>query len=168
MNYYEFYDLPVQPSVDQALLKKRFYQKSKEYHPDFYTLADDSKQAEVLELSSLNNQAYKTLADDDQRLKYFLEYHEALADEGQNQVPQAFLMEIMDINENLMELQFDEDPDLRKQTSAMIDELEETLANQARPLLEVDYTEGDHADELNRLKEYYLKHRYLLRIREKL
>lgn len=165
MNYYEFFDLPVAPTVDKALLKKRFYQKSKEYHPDFYTLADAEKQAEVLELSSLNNLAYKTLGSDDQRLKYYLDLKGVLGEEGQNQVPQDFLLEIMDINEKLMELEFDDDPALRKEASELAQALEQQLNEQVKPLLE--RAEQDESS-LAGLKDYYLKHRYLLRIKQKI
>lgn len=164
MNYYTFYDLAISPVVDQALLRKKFYQKSKEFHPDFYTLSDEETQAKVLEMSSLNNQAYKTLKDDDKRLKYFLELNGALAEEGKNQVPQDFLMEIMEINENLMELEFDDDPELSKKTAQMVADLEHQLQAQAKPLIE-NYQAGD---ELDQLRDFYLKQRYLLRIKEKI
>lgn len=165
MNYYEFFELPVSPTIDKALLKKRFYQKSKAFHPDFYTLESPEKQAEVLELSSLNNLAYKVLRDDDKRLKYFLELKGALGEEGQNQVPQDFLMDIMEINEKLMELEFDDDPELRKTTMTMVQALEQELDQNAQPLLSKEaLDEGS----LEKLKDYYLKRRYLLRIKGKI
>jgi molecular chaperone HscB len=39
---------------------------------------------EVLELSTLNNNAYKTLSDFDKRMKYILELKEVLGEEGKN------------------------------------------------------------------------------------
>ena len=109
MNYFEFFEIPISFKVDEAALKRIFYANSKKYHPDFYTLESEEKQAEILELSTLNNQAYKTLSDFDKRMKYILDLKEILAEEGQNQLPQSFLMEMMDINEVLMELEFDFD-----------------------------------------------------------
>ncbi len=58
MTYFEFYKIPLSFKVDKAALKRQFYALSKQYHPDFYTLASEEKQAEILELSTLNNKAY--------------------------------------------------------------------------------------------------------------
>ena len=62
MNYFEFYDMPESFTLDEALIKKKFYELSKEYHPDFYANEDEAKQQEILELSTLNNKAYQTLS----------------------------------------------------------------------------------------------------------
>ena len=70
MTYFEFYDIPVSFKVDATALKRTFYALSKKYHPDFFTLETAEKQAEILELSTLNSQAYKTLSDFDLRMKY--------------------------------------------------------------------------------------------------
>jgi len=110
MNYFEFYEIPVSFGVDAEGLRKRFYALSKQYHPDFYTLESEEKQAEILQLSTLNNEAYKTLRDEDQRMKYVLALQGVLGEEGSNKLPPAFLMEMMELNEGLMELDFDPDP----------------------------------------------------------
>ena len=73
MNYFEFYKIPISFKVDEEGIKKQFYRYSKEYHPDFYTLESEEKQAEVLQLSTLNNEAYQTLSNQDRRMKYVLQ-----------------------------------------------------------------------------------------------
>ncbi|HRD80271.1 MAG TPA: Fe-S protein assembly co-chaperone HscB, partial [Saprospiraceae bacterium] len=62
MNYFEFFRLPLSFQLDEEALRKAFYANSKKYHPDFYTLESEEKQTEILELSTINNQAYHTLA----------------------------------------------------------------------------------------------------------
>ena len=109
MNYFEFFKIPVSFNLNEAELKKAFYSNSKKFHPDFFTLESKEKQMEVLELSTLNNNAFKTLSNFDKRMKYILELKEVLGEEGKNKIPQEFLMEMMEINENLMELEFDFD-----------------------------------------------------------
>lgn len=168
MNYYEFFDIPLSPKVDTAELKRKFYANSRNFHPDFFTLESEDKQAEVLEQSTLNNQAYKTLSDRDARLKYFLDVKGALAEEGQNQVPQDFLMEMMEINEALMELEFEDDPLVREKVTSLVNELEDRLEDEVADLLE-DYRDEEATEtDLEKLKNYYLKRRYLVRIRENL
>jgi molecular chaperone HscB len=98
MNYFEFYGIAESFSPDEALLKKKFYQLSKEYHPDFYANEDEAKQQEILELSTLNNKAYQTLSDPYKRLEYILRTHELLLEGAKPQLPSDFLMEMMDIN----------------------------------------------------------------------
>ena len=67
-NYFDFYELPRSPKLDEALLRSRYLLMSKRYHPDFFTLESPEKQAEMLELSTLNNQAYQVLSEFEPRL----------------------------------------------------------------------------------------------------
>ncbi len=168
MNYFEFFDIPVSFLLDEAQVKRTFYQNSKKYHPDFYTLESEEKQMEVLEMSTLNNEAYKTLSDFDKRMKYILEIKGALAEEGKNQIPQDFLMEMMDINENLMELEFDFDATKFNQVKADLKSLESDLLKTVQPHLENYNDKDSNEKELIEIKNYYLKKRYLLRIKENL
>ena len=133
MNYFEFFALPMGPKVDQAALKRKFYENSRRFHPDFFTLENEADQAEALEKSTYNNKAFQTLKDDDKRLKYLLELKGSLEEEGKNQVPQAFLLQVMEINEALMELEFGEDPSLKTRTLHSIESLEQKLSENGTP-----------------------------------
>jgi molecular chaperone HscB len=166
MNYFEFFDLPISFSVDAQALRARFYENSKKYHPDFFTLADEAEQARVLELASRNNEAYRTLADPDKRMRYILVLHGLLAGEDrQSPLPQDFLMDMMDINENLMELEADFDAARYEQTRQAVEALQQQLDASIAPVLQS--WSGDAAA-LEPVRDYYLKKRYLLRIRENL
>src|ERR1700743_33530 len=99
MNYFEFYGFPESFTLDDAIVKKKFYELSKQYHPDFYANEDEARQQEILELSTVNNKAYQTLSDDNKRLDYILRLHELVAEGAKPQLPADFLMEMMDINE---------------------------------------------------------------------
>lgn len=167
-DYFNFFGIQPAPRVDQAALKRTFYANSKRFHPDFHTLEDEAAQQEVLEKSTLNNQGYKVLADDDLRLKHLLELKGVLGEEGSNQVPQDFLMEIMEVNEALMELEFEDDPSVRQKVTGLIDQLEGDLERDVTDILENYHDERVTDAQLSALKDYYLKRRYLLRLREKL
>ncbi|WP_411274440.1 Fe-S protein assembly co-chaperone HscB, partial [Daejeonella sp.] len=126
-SYFELYDLPLSFKVDESLLKKKFYAFSKEFHPDFHANESREKQDEILELSTLNNQAYKVLSDPLKRIEYILELHDLLVDGDKYALPQAFLMDMMDVNEALMDMEFDPDAGRLMILSAEIDQLEASL-----------------------------------------
>lgn len=168
MNYFEFFEIPISFKLDESALKRTFYVNSKKYHPDFFTLESEEKQLEVLELSTLNNNAYKTLSDFDKRMKYILELKEVLGEERKNQIPQEFLMEMMDINENLMELEFDFDQNSFDKVQNDLKTLEANLLEEVNPFIENYNDSTPKEEELNAIKNYFLKKRYLLRIKENL
>lgn len=168
MNYFEFFRLPVGFQLDEDALRKAFYANSKQYHPDFYTLEPEEKQAEILELSTINNQAYHTLADLDKRIRYILELKGLWADEGQNQLPHDFLADMMDINEAIMELDFDFDEKKMQETQQAVAALEQELLESVLPVFQQFDQNPDDTAPLAAAKDYYLKKRYLLRIKENL
>jgi molecular chaperone HscB len=168
MNYFEFYNLPVSFKLDEVALKKQFFSLSKKFHPDFYTLDSAEKQAEILELSTLNTEAYKTLSDSDRRMKYILELKGVMGEEGKNQLPQDFLMDMMDINEALMELEFDFDQNQYEKVKTDVQNIENQLFADVEPILN-SYEDGTTPPSvLEQVKIFFLKKRYLLRILENL
>ncbi|ETZ23369.1 iron-sulfur cluster co-chaperone HscB C-terminal domain-containing protein [Pedobacter sp. V48] len=167
-DYFAFYGLPVSFNPDVALVKQKFYEFSKKYHPDFYINESDEKQAEVLELSTVNNKAYQILSDPQKRLHYVLEL-KGLLKEGENYVlPQSFLMEMMDINEALMDLQFDPDPVKLASLKDDVNGVEKGLSNEILSL--TTSFEGETSVEqyktLVAIKDLYYRTKYLLRLRE--
>lgn len=166
MNYFEFYNLPISFQLDEVALKRTFYANSKRYHPDFFTLEDEEKQNEILELSTLNTQAYKTLSDFDRRMKYVLDLKGVLAEEGKNTLPQDFLMDMMDINEAIMELEFDYDEMTYQKVLTDVQNIDNQIFNEIQPIVE-NYQDGMTPQyDLEKVKNFYLKKRYLLRILE--
>ena len=169
MDHFAFYDLPRSFQPDAAAIKRRYYQNSKRFHPDFFTLESDEKQAEILEQSTRNNEAYRTLSDPDRRMAYLLRLEGALTDNDGSSVPQDFLLEMMDINEGLMELEFDPDPAAHARVRAQLDALQQALQTTLQPALDrYDAAPAERPAALAIIKDYYLKHKYLLRIRENL
>ncbi len=173
MNYFDFYHIPVCFRVDEPALRAIFLKNSRKYHPDFHTLATEAQQDEMLERSTLNNQAFKTLSDPDRRMRYVLELKGLLGDESkQPPLSQDFLMDMMDINENLMELEFEPDSERYEQTLNAVKSLETNLLSEVQPILDrysgsdIPLNSGD--PQLIAVRDYFLKRRYLLRILENL
>ena len=167
-DYFAFYGLPLSFNPDTALVKQKFYEFSKKYHPDFYINESEEKQVEVLELSTVNNKAYQVLSDPQKRLHYILEL-KGLLKEGENYVlPQSFLMDMMDINEALMDLQFDPDPIKLAGLKEDVNSVEKGLSEEILSL--TASFDAQEVDEQNKtliaVKDLYYRTKYLLRLRE--
>ncbi len=168
MNYFEFYDLPITFKIDAKKLKRKFYEYSRKYHPDFFVQASEAEQDEVLEKSTMNNKAYKKLSSLDSRIKYVLECKELIEEGEKVNLPPMFLMEMMEVNEALMELQLEPDTAKLAEISKKVELIEESLFESVASILE-NYVEGvSDEEDLKKVKDYYFKRRYLLRIRESL
>jgi molecular chaperone HscB len=159
MNYFELYDIPVSLQPDQKLVKQKFYELSRKYHPDFYSNATEDEQAEVLERSSAVNKAFKIFSNADETVKYVLQQKGLLEEEEKYQLPPQFLMEMMELNEAAME---QEKSSVQQQVSNIQNEIYEPV----KAIIE-NYTEGVTTEkELLQVKEYYFKKKYLNRILE--
>ena len=170
MNYFELYELPVSFNPDQQLVKQKFYELSKKFHPDFYINEGQEKQDEVLELSTVNNKAFQVLKDPQKRLHYILELKSQLI-EGENYaLPQSFLMEMMEVNEALMELEFDADAlkltELKTEIAVIENALNKELEHLTSSFDNSNSTEQENS--LKAIKDIYYRNKYLARINESL
>ena len=168
LNHFEHFGIPVSFKLDTGILKKLYLLKSREFHPDFYTLHDDLTQDEMLQRSSYNNLAYNILKDEMKRLKYVLELNKMLGGENDNTLPQEFLMEMMDINEELMDLSMDYSIEKENTLRQTIDDAENSLKEEIIPLLESYDHNHPNQEDLENIKDFYFKSRYLWRLRENL
>ncbi len=161
MTYFELYDLPITLNPDLSFVKNKFYELSRKYHPDFYTDATGTEQAEVLEKSSMVNQAYKIFQHVDETIRYVLMMKGLMEEEEKYQLSPDFLMEMLDLNDQAL--------DVSEQADA--DRLQQTIANFQKEIYEpveaiiTNYQEGiTTEEELLRVKEYYYRKKYLDRI----
>src|SRR5688572_29782634 len=103
MNYFELFGIPVQLKVNPALLSKKFFELSREHHPDYVATENSQVQSEALERSAMLNKAWKTFQNPDATIKYVLQEKGLLEEEEKYELPPAFLMEVLEINEQLMD-----------------------------------------------------------------
>ncbi|HEV7781350.1 MAG TPA: Fe-S protein assembly co-chaperone HscB [Chitinophagaceae bacterium] len=165
MNYFELFEIPVQLKVNPALLSKRFFELSRKYHPDHSATESAEVQAEALDRSALLNKAWKTFQNPDATIKYVLLEKGLLQEEEKYELPPAFLMEVLEINEQLMEM--DETTD-RDKLSSIISQLSSEIYEPVKETVE-NYKDGIVTEkELLQVKEYYYKKKYLDRITREL
>ena len=167
INYFDFYAIPESFNPDAAYLKKKFYELSKQYHPDFFANEDEGRQQEILELSTINNKAFQTLSDPAKRLEYILREHNLVSDGAKPQLPADFLMEMMDINERLMEADNADDlGHITGEVLAIEGDINEELDTLTAGYEQLDDTAKE--SRLNDIANIYFRQKYLLRIKESL
>jgi molecular chaperone HscB len=167
-NYFEFFDLPVSFLLDEQQLKQRFLRNSKRYHPDFYTLATADEQEYALQMATLNNEAYRTLASQDQRIMYVLQLKNIINDNERYQLPSDFLMEMIDLNEAIDDLLPDSTAQQYQHIQQELQKYIDQLQDDTQKLLVAYNQTPDTATILEKIKKNHYKMKYLLRIQEKL
>lgn len=166
-NYFEIFGLTPKFAIDAGKLKRAFIKLSREYHPDFYTQASDEKQEEILASSTLLNDAYAVLKSDVKRMHYILNHFGVMGAEGENKLPQSFLMEMMDINEAIMDIQMDYSEELADKAKKDVDQLSASMLAEVQEDMDA-FDEDTDVGHLEKVKDYYLKQKYLVRIKENL
>ncbi len=164
MNYFELYEMPVTLKPDGSLVKKKFYELSRQYHPDFFTNSSDEEQTNVLEKSSMVNQAYKIFQSEDETIKYVLQLKNLVEEEEKYNLAPGFLMEVMDINEQLMDEESSNNAELLSNSEIQTKTLLDHIYSEVKPIIE-NYVEGVTTEaEMLHVKDYYYKKKYLQRI----
>ena len=102
MNYFEVFDLPKILGIDPVMLEKKFHELSRKFHPDYFTTGSAEDKEKALTMTSLLNDAYRTLRHPVRRVEYLLEL-DGFKSDG-SKVPKSFLMEMFEINEQVEEV----------------------------------------------------------------
>ena len=161
MNHFELYQIPVSFHPDLALIKKKFYQLSREFHPDFFVNDSAEEKEQKLLISAQVNKAYQIFQDEQALIKYILIEKGLLMEEEKYNLPPEFLMEVMDLNELLMD---SDDPAIRQQIQNAIETLQKTIYEPVKTII-TTYQEGVSSEkELLQVKAYYYQKKYLDRI----
>lgn len=168
MNYFELFDIPVQLKVDKQALYKKFIALSKQHHPDYFATQHAEEQSRALEISASLNKAWKTFQNPDETIKYVLQSKGLLEEEEKYQLPSGFLMDMMDVNEQLMEAKMEGDIEKINHLSSVISNLSTEIYEPVKEIVE-HYQEGVTSEkELLQVKDYYFKKKYLNRIHQQL
>ncbi|MGB5023755.1 MAG: iron-sulfur cluster co-chaperone HscB C-terminal domain-containing protein [Saprospiraceae bacterium] len=162
-NYFEHFGIPIAHEIDLSLLRKKYYEKSREFHPDI-----NQNKPDLDFHTAYNNQAYKILLNPLSRLKYIIELTEGPIQENTQTLPQEFLIQMMELHEAIFEAKELQDT---KQLNRLMEELslaETNAQNKIHPIFR-DFDQGNRDPEiLNQMKFYYFKLKYFIRLRENL
>ncbi len=106
-NYFRFYGLTPSFDIDKAELRRLFLEKSRQFHPDYFE-DDHALQVKAIEVTAYNNKAFKALNAPSERLKYLIQINISETETSQK-LPQDFLMEMLELNEQIDEFAFADD-----------------------------------------------------------
>ena len=167
-NYFEL--LGIKPAFfpDEQLLRKNYYLNSRKFHPDHGNSEDEKETEEKMILSGLNNEAYRVLSDFDLRTEYIVKHFSEVTDLSAVRLPAGFLMEMMELNEQIDEYKNADNQEGLRSLLFIVDNLEKELFDSVQwSVKKFDDAAGrQNVDES--LIFYFLKKKYLLRIRESL
>jgi molecular chaperone HscB len=101
MQYYEALGLEQKLALDPEDLKKRFYERSRQWHPDRFSRASPEEQRRALDMTAVLNDAFRTLRDAVTRAEYFLEQSGIPIPK---EAPPELLEEVFELNMALEEM----------------------------------------------------------------
>jgi len=112
-NHFELFGLSPAFALDKELLEKAYRDIQSQVHPDRFARSGDAERRASLQWTTRVNEAYRTLRNPVQRAKHVLELHGVdVAFETNTQMPTDFLLQQLDLREELDRAQAKKDPRL--------------------------------------------------------
>lgn len=106
MDFFSLFGLPVQYALDTAQLAARYQELQRQFHPDNFASHPEAERLQAVQRSATINQAWQTLRHPLSRAEYMLSLHGYdLASEQQTVRDTAFLMEQLELREELEEIE---------------------------------------------------------------
>jgi molecular chaperone HscB len=166
MDYFELYETPISLKIDTAYLQKKYYELCRIHHPDHYTLLSEETQKQAENMITSINEGKMILENEHNRLDYILKQKGIVQENEKYPLSPMFLADMMDINEQLMEVEFDRNESAIASIKSELKMQDETLKNTVALYYaqsELAFEEGD----AEVLKDYYYKSKYIRRINDK-
>ncbi len=99
-DYFDFFGIERKLNLDPGVLQRRFYELSRELHPDRFTRASAAERERALQDSATVNDAYRVLRDPVLRAEYV--FSSAGLEPGEaRRVPPELLEDVFELNEAL-------------------------------------------------------------------
>src|ERR1700730_14937631 len=101
MKFYEAFNLDPALSLDTEDLKKRFYERSRQWHPDRFSRSSPAEQQKALDMTAMLNDGFRTLRDPVTRAEFVLRENGM---DLSKDAPPELLEEVFELNMALEEL----------------------------------------------------------------
>ncbi|PTP99667.1 co-chaperone HscB [Vibrio sp. ZF 223] len=112
MNHFELFRLPLQFQLDGSLLSSQFRDLQRQFHPDKFATASERDRLLAVQKAAQINDAYQVLKNPISRAEYLLVQHgEDIRGEQQTLQDPMFLMEQMELREELEDIADSSEPE---------------------------------------------------------
>lgn len=110
MDHFELFGLPVAYQIDRTQLLETFRKLQSQFHPDKVASGTEQDKRMAMQKSAQINDAYHVLKSDIARAEYLLTLQGVdIGSESQTMSDPEFLMQQMELREELSEIAFDDD-----------------------------------------------------------
>lgn len=159
-NYFELFAVPSGFELDLTQLSDNYRKLQSTVHPDKFVQAGDRERRMAVQNAALINEAYQTLKSPLKRARYILQLNGIeFDDERETTFDPAFLMEQMELREDLAAVKGDSDP---SQALAKITNFLETRTAEMFEIIK----DGIQQQQYNEAKSWILKLQFLFRLKE--
>jgi molecular chaperone HscB len=162
-DYYQLLGIPRSLNLSLEALQQRYYELSRQLHPDRFMQKPEAERQKALDMSSALNDAYRTLKDPVKRAQYLLALEGFESGEQRSKdVPPELLEEVFELNMALEEMRGGDDsarPQLEqadKNFSGMLAE-----ADQQIQALSGEYDAAQSRDVLGQIRNVLNRRKYI-------
>ena len=164
--YYELLGIPRSLHLSLDDLQERYYELSRQLHPDRFMQKPPTEQQRALDLSSALNDAYRTLKDPVKRAQYLLGQEGfEIGEQRSKDVPPELLEEVFELNMALEEMRSGDDS-ARSQLEAAEKNFTGMLsaADQQLDSLFAKYDQTQSRDVLTEIRGVLNRRKYILNL----
>ncbi len=149
-NYFDLFELPVSCEIDASLLRAKFMELQRQFHPDGFAAASSAASRRAVQITAHINGAHQTLSDPLLRAEYCLQLAGLSTDaETDAKMDTLFLMQQMELRESLEEVATSADP--YKSLDSVRDEIDQLIEKTSAAASASIHAQGyDEARELIR------------------
>jgi molecular chaperone HscB len=109
-DYYELFGIPRSLNLSLDALQQRYYELSRQLHPDRFMQKPEAERQRALDMSSALNDAYRTLKEPIKRAQYLLSLEGFdIGEQRSKDVPPELLEEVFELNMALEEMRGGDD-----------------------------------------------------------
>ena len=162
-DYFELLGIPRSLNLSLDELQKRYYELSRQLHPDRFMQKPEAERQRALDMSSALNDAYRTLKDPVKRAQYLLTLEGFdIGEQRSKDVPPELLEEVFELNMALEEMRAGDDsarPQLEqaeKNFTAMLADTDQQLQS-----LFSQYDAGQSRDLLGQIRNALNRRKYI-------
>lgn len=109
-DHFSQFDLSRRLTIDTQDLERRFHERSRKFHPDFFQQKSPKEREISLKNSALLNTAYRALRDPIRRVEYLIRLEEGAAKDIPAKAPPELLEEVIELQEAIESFRENQDP----------------------------------------------------------